>query len=714
MSILQRLKMLIASPLHLARYKGGQRVFLLIGTFSIIYVFLTLSIMPMGVAVEVGMPSPETIDADQEVVDPYTTNELRQEAASAVPEVYDRDPSVAQEGRDVLLDFFSLIREARGKEGEAGEIAIELRGKIREELPLEGDFPRDSLVGLLEMEQETLAELQNRLENVFDEYMEEGIKEDEVETVRRQINQEISLLPFGPEVRQSAEKLINPLIRPNMFYNEEATEAQREAARQAVEPVKILERSLIVQEGEIVTERHIAQLEALGKLGTRAHIGGYIGLFVLLVLIFAVVLLYLYFFNREIYDNITYLSLLSLILVLTLVMGLAARYFSGYLIPVATSAILITVLFESRLAVFINVIIVLFLGIVMEGEFNYIVVALLGSFVAIYSVSTLQHRSDLTKAGVYVAGMNMVAIISIFLLMEGFHLEYDYLREFSIGVLAGVGSGLLSAVLAIGLLPYLENTFGLTSAITLLELADPGRPLLRRLLMEAPGTYHHSIVVGNLAEAAAEAVDADPLMCRVAAFYHDTGKIRRPYFFVENQLTGHNPHKRISPNLSSLIIRSHVKDGAEMARKEKLPQPIIEIIQQHHGNSLVSFFYLQALNDGKAAELSDEEFRYEGPLPQSKEAAIILLADAVEAAVRSLSRPVSGRIEGMVRRIIKEKLNDGQLDEAPLTLKDLDKIGDTFVYILSGIFHQRIEYPEKELRADLERGKNKKDESNDK
>ena len=225
--------------------------------------------------------------------------------------------------------------------------------------------------------------------------------------------------------------------------------------------------------------------------------------------------------------------------------------------------------------------------------------------------------------------------------------------------------------------------------------------------MEAPGTYHHSVVVGNLAEAVAESVGADPLLCRVSAFYHDIGKIKRPYFFVENQFTGDNPHSKISPNLSALIIRSHVKDGVEFAREAKLPLPVIDIIRQHHGTSMISFFYQQALERDKEINVSEEEFRYEGPLPQSKEAAIILLSDSVEAAVRSLSRPVAGRIEGMVRRIIKEKLNDGQLDEAPLTLKDLDKIGDTFVHILTGIFHRRIEYPEKELRADLERGKNK-------
>ena len=448
-----------------------------------------------------------------------------------------------------------------------------------------------------------------------------------------------------------------------MIFNAEATQAKREAAMMEVEQVIIPKKSLIVQEGEKVT-RSISLSWRPGLLGPRIHLEG-ISVFFILLTIFTLVTVYLYLFHKDIYENITYLLLLGLILVLTLVFGLAARFFSGYLIPVAMSGILITVLFEPRLAVLMNIILTLLLGFVIDGEFNYIVVLLVGGLVAIYSVANLQRRSDLSKAGIFVALANVVSIVALYFFTTGFQLDYEFLREFSIAVLAGLGNGLFSAVMAIGLLPYLESAFGMTTAVTLLELSDPGRPLLRKMLMEAPGTYHHSVVVGNLAEAVAESVGADPLLCRVSAFYHDIGKIKRPYFFVENQFTGDNPHSKISPNLSALIIRSHVKDGVEFAREAKLPLPVIDIIRQHHGTSMISFFYQQALERDKEINVSEEEFRYEGPLPQSKEAAIILLSDSVEAAVRSLSRPVAGRIEGMVRRIIKEKLNDGQLDEAP-------------------------------------------------
>lgn len=704
--IRKKIKPQLKKTFFLPGDKKGHRLLLGIGFFIFIYFFLLFTILPLGVSVELGKPSPQTITAPREVTDYYTTNKLREEAAAAVPPVYDLNPEVVEEGKAAIRFFFDELRRIKQLEIEGEKPGVEEKvAFLKEAVPVE--MTDESLRALLEQGHESINALQNRVERVFEEIMQGGVKEETKDAALKQLMHEINLLPFSPEVKQGMERLLSPLIRVNMFYNAVATEANREAARQSVEPVRILKNSLIIQEGEVVTEKHIAQLEALGLLGSRVHFGGYAGLFIILFLIFLAVALYLCLFNEEIITNTTHLSLLGLIVILTLVLGLAARYFSGYLMPVAMAGILITVLFEARLALFFNIILVLFLGFAVDWEFGYLVVSLLGGMVAIYSVSRLQRRSDLTRAGFFVAGINVIAIVAVFLLTKGFHLEYEFLREFSIGILSGMGNGFFSAVLAIGLLPYLESAFGLTTAVTLLELSDPGRPLLRKLLMETPGTYHHSIIVGNLAEAAAEAIRADPLLCRVAAFYHDIGKMKRPYFFVENQLTGENPHNKISPNLSALIVRSHVKDGVEMAREEKLPLPIVDIIQQHHGTSMISFFYQQALEKEKDINVPEEEFRYEGPLPQTKEAAIILLADAVEAAVRSLSRPVAGRIEGMVRKIIKEKLNDGQFDEAPLTLKDLDKIGDTFVHILSGIFHHRIEYPEKELRADLERGRNK-------
>lgn len=258
----------------------------------------------------------------------------------------------------------------------------------------------------------------------------------------------------------------------------------------------------------------------------------------------------------------------------------------------------------------------------------------------------------------------------------------------------GIANGVLSTVITTGFLPFFENIFRVTTPIKLLELSNPNQPLLRRLLLEAPGTYHHSIIVGNLAEAAAEVIGADSLLVRVAAYYHDVGKTKRPYFFVENQLMQDNPHDKLAPTLSTLIITSHIKDGVDMASRSGLPESVINIIREHHGTTLVPYFYHKATESAKEELVDEKEFRYVGPKPQTTESAIVMLADSVEAAVRSLSRPTPGRIEGLIRKIIKERLQDGQFDECDLTLKDLDAVANAFVRVLSGIYHPRIEYPD--------------------
>lgn len=704
MSLMRRIvKNYLLKPVFLFRELRWQRLFLGLLLFIIIYSIIALAISPSRIAVEVGRPSPKTIYAPREVIDYHTTEKLRDEAAQAVPEVFDSELSVWEEAKEKIDRFFEKARDLVRSEDLSLDEQVEA---LVEES--DSDISTSSLRALLSMEEGELAELQGRVKEILRQVFEQGIKQAGLETARQEVSQEIRALPYSAEVIYAVETLVLPFVQPNMIFNPVATAENREAARQEVEPVRIAQGSLIVSEGETVTEEHLAQLEALGLLGGgRADYWRYAGLFVILALFFLTITLYLAIFVKDIYNNPSLLFLLGLVVIITLVLALGGNYFSGYLTPVAMGVILITVLFNSNLAIILNVFLALMVSLITDNEFNFILTALLGGMVAIFSVARLQQRADLTKAGLYVAVVNTFTIIAIFLFSGDFRLEYDFLREFSIAVLSGIGNGLFSAVMAIGLLPYLESGFALTTPVTLLELANPNRPLLKKLLMEAPGTYHHSIIVGNLAEAAAEAVGADPLLARVGSYYHDIGKIKRPYFFIENQITEDNPHLRISPNLSSLIVRLHVKDGLEMARREKLPLPVQDIIRQHHGTSMISFFYQQALSKEKEGYLEEKDFRYEGPLPQTKEAAIIMLADSVEAAVRSLPRPVAGRVEGIVRKIIKDKLNDGQLDEADLTLKDLDKIGDIFVHILSGIFHGRIEYPEKELKEELE-GKDKR------
>jgi putative nucleotidyltransferase with HDIG domain len=677
-----------------------QRWILAAFLYLIILTIISLTIAPVSINLEPGRPSPHDVKVEQDTIDLYTTNLLRDEAAQAVPESFEYDPTVLMRAEDSVVAFFSKVREIHEEELELDEKIEKLTGSVEIEL-------NDSLASvIIQTRPQDLNEIEYQLKEVLGMILQQGVKAGGLETARRQVVQEINFLLLPQEQKRVMDKVAQHVLEPNMIFNPTATALAREAARLSVEPVRIMKGAVIIREGDTVTEQHMKQLEVLGLLRSSVDYTMFFGLALLLLVIFIVVGFNLFIFQPEIYQNITKLLLLGLIVLITLVFIIAATYFSGYLVPVAMGVMLITILLNPRLAMLMTVVLAVLVALVTGNDLRFMLVALFGGLVAVYSVSHFHRRSDLTRAGFYVAAVNLLTIIGLFLVAGTLRLEYEFLREFSIGILAGITNGVFSAVMTIGLLPYLESGFGLTTSVTLLELANPNHPLLKRLLMEAPGTYHHSLVVANLAEAAAEATGADPLLTRVGAFYHDIGKLKRPYFFIENQL-GENPHEKISPNLSTLIITSHIKDGCELAQKAKLPQVIRDIICQHHGNSLVSYFYHQAAEKEKQScgnGVCEESFRYDAPLPQSKEAAIILLADAVEAAARAMPKPVGGRIEGVVRKIVKDKLADGQFDQCDLTLKELDVISATFVRILSGIYHNRIEYPERELKAEIERG----------
>ncbi len=705
-----------------------QKLVLVAVLFLTVYLILIFVSMPARLDVAVGRPSPRTIYAPRDAEDSYATEQLREEAARNVSDVYDYDPLVL-EGALAEIDYFfdqvveinRMIDELETVDEETNDLNDEPETEdnetddINDELETEDiiemfqdllpeELSDDTLASLLTNE-ENLRDLQERLNNSVKEVFEGGIRENEEESARRRLTQEIALYPSSASLKRVAEALVEPLVEVNEFYNEEATEEKKELAREEVEPVIILRNTLIVSEGEPVTEHQYSQLEDLGLIrGQRADYPAYTGLLLLLLIVFVLVGIYMSIFVKEVFSSPRLLLLLGIVVVITLIFCVAANYFSGYLIPVAIGVILITVLFGYKLALIINLVLALAVGLITGGDFSFMTVALTGGLVSIYAVTRLSQRSDLARAGFFVAVTNAVVIISSYLYFGNVSLEYDSLINFSYSMMAGIGNGIFSSVVAIGLLPYLESFFGVTTAITLLELSNPNHPLLKEMLLKAPGTYYHSMMVSNLAESAAEKVNADALLTRVGAYYHDIGKLKRPYFFSENQLSGDNPHTKLTPNLSSLVIGAHPKDGVDIGKKKRLPEPILEIVGQHHGTSMVSFFYQKALESGNREEISSDKFRYEGPKPQSKEAAIVMLADAVEAGVRSLSKPSSSRVETMARRMIKDKLEDGQLDQSDLTLKELDQIAESFIYIMSGIYHQRVEYPEKTLKAELESG----------
>ncbi|MEO1268765.1 MAG: HDIG domain-containing metalloprotein, partial [Myxococcota bacterium] len=344
----------------------------------------------------------------------------------------------------------------------------------------------------------------------------------------------------------------------------------------------------------------------------------------------------------------------------------------------------------------------LFAGLGAHQPLEYVAYLTAGSLVGANAMGKVTHRMDLLKAGLMVGLVNAVMICSV-LLLRG---EMEF-KVYLVAVAVGFSSGLMSGVLVSALLPLIEWAFDYTTDIKLLELADLNHPALRELIMKAPGSYHHSVIVGNLCKEAAEAIGANPLLARVGAYYHDIGKGKNPQYFAENQRQGNNPHDKLKPNMSALIIKAHVKDGLELARQHNLPREIEDFIAQHHGTNLIAYFYHRAksLEDPDIPEVDEKDYRYPGPKPQTRETAICLLADGIEAASRAMPDPTPDRLKGLVQKMINKAFADGQLDECELTLKDLNAIAKAFIRVLMGMYHSRPQYPEDKRKRDDKRNK---------
>ncbi|HKM18172.1 MAG TPA: HDIG domain-containing protein, partial [Limnochordia bacterium] len=527
------------------------------------------------------------------------------------------------------------------------------------------------------------------------EQMQQRIAEAELDNTMERIRVLIAQSEISAQLQDAAFAVAAQVVEPNLALDHQAVEQKRLEAMEEVEPVVVKAGEIIISDGTVVEPEHVQLLKDLGLYREGIDYWALLGLFGIVTLLLVVYGLALHKYRPEVILSESRLafvgSVLILVTLITKIMSLVPWLLIMHLTPIALAGMLVTMLLDYRTGYLTVTFLSVASGIIFQS-LPVVVQGLVGGLIAILSVSKVSQRGELMRAGFIVGGSNFLVMITFGLLLRDSNLIlHSYL---------GVINGLICSVSTIGSLPYFESVFSITSAIRLLELTNPNHPLLRRLLMETPGTYHHSIIVGNLAEAAADAVGADGLLARVGATYHDIGKVKRPIFFVENQIGNDNPHDKIAPSLSTLIIISHVKDGLELAREHKLPDVVSAFIAEHHGTDLVKFFYHRA-QEHNGDTVEEKDFRYPWPKPQTKETAIVSLADAVEAAVRSLSKPNPGKIEGLVRKIIRERLDDGQLDESNLTFQDLNKIADAFSKVLVGIFHGRIEYPETITREDI-------------
>jgi putative nucleotidyltransferase with HDIG domain len=379
-----------------------------------------------------------------------------------------------------------------------------------------------------------------------------------------------------------------------------------------------------------------------------------------------------------------------------------------YILPQGLAAILAAMFLGLGTGVGVACLGATFAALMVTNPFPLFIYFVIAGLVGVWGVKNCRRRSALIQTGLIISLANMVLVFTFKLL------EFPFTgNDLLIGEVFALGGGLLTGIVALGLTPIMESLFSYSSNIRLLELLNLDQPVLKELMLIAPGTYHHSMVVGQMVEAAAETIGANPMLAKAAAFYHDIGKIKKPAYFVENQMGGDNKHEKLAPSMSSLILISHVKDGVDLARKHRLGESIADIIRQHHGTNLINYFFHKAKTQAtKPNQVKMEDYRYPGPRPQTKEAGLVLLADQVEAASRTLTDPTPARIQGMVQKIINNVFADGQLDECELTLKDLHHIARSFNKILSGIFHQRIQYPQaidkKKLHEDIDKQPPKK------
>ncbi len=632
------------------------------------------------------------------------TEEARTEAAAAVNPVYVIDETVLTLLQDEIQSYFDAIGKVAGAYDYYGSDALTA---LREELP--GSYADSTLQSMLYLNEAERTFLCESFLTMVEQAYGDGVSETEIESARNRILESINNSTITGEKEVFLKNLLAGLDLPyNEAYDAIATAAAVEEAQAAVQSVQITVQSgeKIISRGSVVTALQVEALQMLGLFSDNPVYTPYIGLLVLVALVLTLLYLYLRIYQRELFRRRSAMLVLSTVILLVLLLcklislltmdgDSSMNLLAGYLLPVATASMLVTVLLNRDTAIVTTVVLAVFVAVMMDGQISCVLVALGSGIAGVLSASRLSQRSQFVNASIYLILVN-VAVIGAWGLLWG-----DGNRLILLGMLFGVVNGLLSAVLAMGILPFLESGFGITTVIRLLELSNSNDPLLKRLMMEAPGTYNHSVLVGNLAEAAADAIGANALLVRVASYYHDVGKLKRPHFFIENQRPGENPHDKLQPALSAMIITSHPTDGVKMLKERRFPVEILDLVEQHHGTGVLHFFYHKAKENALDPEdVRLEDFCYQGKKPQTKEAALLMLADSVQAGVQALHGGTKEQIEERVRSVIESKIQEGQLQESPLTFKDIDIINRTFLTVLAGMNHTRISYPGQE-KAEL-------------
>jgi cyclic-di-AMP phosphodiesterase PgpH len=665
--------------------------------------------LPTGLRLTAGEPAPRDIvvPADRDFVSEIRTEEARQAARDAVPDQYDYTTSNAIAIAAAQQRAFDNRVETTDA-AFAANLGDEERSALLDAALTVLDLPEAEAATLKGLDRARWRAIRTEASRVLDTTLRFEVRDSEVESTKLALADQMAG-DLNDDERFLAAALISPLIVGNSSYSADLTSAAQDRAAEAVRDtrVHVEQGQVILRQGDSIDEADLEMLEALGINDDQADLTTFAGWALFAALVVGFLLGWVWRFRPGLWHRNSVLVLIGMLVVgASVVLKLTAgRSILTYFLPTAAVGMLLTILLDATIATFVMALIAIVAGTVNGSSLEIAAYVFLGGMAGIVTVRRGDRLQVFVQAGIAVAVVNAL-VVSVFSLLG----ERDVRGVLELW-LASAAAGAGSAVAAAGSFAVLGSLFGILTVFQLLELANPSQPLLRRLLVETPGTYHHSLMVGNLAERAAEAIGADPLLTRVAAYYHDIGKLANPLAFIENQGGADNIHDQLDPQTSAQVLKQHVADGIDIAYKARLPKSLIAFIPQHHGTAIMSYFFARAKDQAaepyggpgtaegqKAAAAVDErKFRHAGPKPQSREAALIMLADSVEASVRSLSSRDEPAIRAMVRRIIDERVVDNQFDECELTLRDLELIREAFVGQLLGMYHTRIEYPQNKV-----------------
>lgn len=509
----------------------------------------------------------------------------------------------------------------------------------------------------------------------------------------------------------TASQLFKLVIEPNLIYNEAETQARIKEGIDEISPTKgaVAAGQVIIRRGDLITPERYNMLQSLAiaradRASNLERWQRYVGQGLIMLNIFIVFFMYIYLYRRRIFDNnamfLLVFLVISLVCIASAILGVMEG-FSHYMIPVALAPVILTIIFDSRVGLMTTITVALITGFLHGNDYEYVLATIVACSLAVFSVRDIKNSSQF-----YLTTPGLLFVSYAFVLLAFTMTKLGAWGTFmnNLGFLVPNAMGIW---LTAPLIWLIERVFRVTTDVSLLELSDTNRPILKDLMNRAPGTFHHSLQVANLSEAAAASIGANSLMCRVGGLYHDIGKLDKPEYFVENQ-TGRNEHDKLKPRMSALVIKNHVSKGVKMAKEINLPDVIIDFIRSHHGTSTIKYFYEKASNQPEnKQEVQEEDFRYDGPIPHTKETGILLLADGIEAASRAMKDPSYSKLENLVNRLVDERIAEGQLSNTSLTFQNLSVIKESFLKILVGMYHGRIEYPDQEK---LDNGQQKEEE----